>query len=99
MFYICTKFCDNTLKGFRIIELTRFVTDGQPWKKKICLPQTGGDIIFYICTKFRENISYVIRVIERTQFVTDGQTVRQTDNHGKNNISPQDGGKHNKQSH
>ena len=41
---------------------------------------------FYIYTKFQEYISKGFRVIERTRFVTD----RQTDNYGKNNLSPQD---------
>ena len=29
MLYIYTKFCDNILNGFRVMERTRFVMDGQ----------------------------------------------------------------------
>ena len=52
MLYICTKFQENILKGFRVIEQTQFVTDRwmdiqtgrQLWEKQ-CLPPDGGDII------------------------------------------------------
>ena len=49
---ICTKFREDSLSGFQVIELTRFVTDGQTDRqtdargKTICLPTLkGGDII------------------------------------------------------
>ena len=44
-------------------------------------------IVLYICSKFRKNISKAFRVTEQTGFVMD----RQTDNYGKNNMSPPDG--------
>jgi len=34
-------------------------------------------------------------VIERKRSVTDGQTDRRTDEQGKNNMSPPEGGRHN----
>ena len=44
MLYICTKFHEIFLNGFRIIERTRFVTDRQTdiqLLEKQCLPQKG----------------------------------------------------------
>ena len=46
--------------------------------------------------KFEGSGSKGTLVIERKRSVTDGQTARQTDGQGKNNMSPPEGGRHNK---
>ena len=48
-----------------------------------------------IYIKFHEDILKGFQVTERTRFC-DGQTEGQTDDHGKNNMSPNpEGGRHN----
>jgi len=46
--------------------------------------------------KFEVSGSKGTQVIERKRSVTDGQTDRQPDGQGKNNMSPPEGGRHNK---
>ena len=46
--------------------------------------------------KFEGSGSKDTRVIERKRSVTDGQTARRTDGQSKNNMSPPEGGGHNK---
>ena len=45
--FICIKFRESILKGFRVIERTRFVTDRQTdnYEKIYMSPPDGGDII------------------------------------------------------
>ena len=54
----------------------------------LCTSSAHPLMVPYICTKFRENISKGFRVIHRTRLVMD----RQTDNYGKNNMSPTEWG-------
>jgi len=46
--------------------------------------------------KYEGSRSKGTQVIERKRSVTDGQTDRRTDGQGKNNMSPPEGGRHNK---
>ena len=74
-------------KGYNSVKKVAGVT-----KLVLCTSSDCALYLYQVC----ENISKGFRVIERTRFVTD----RQTDNYGKNNLSPQDwrgrvGGRHN----
>ena len=64
MLYICTKFPMNISKGFRLIEQTRFVTDGQTenYGENNMSPSDGGDInicMHNLCT----NVKFMAQTI------------------------------------
>ena len=62
MLKICTKFHENILNRFRVIEGRQFKTERQTDK------QIDGHclVIFYFCTKFPENILNSFKVLEQT---------------------------------
>ena len=45
----CIKFCKYSLRGFQVMERTRFVTDRQTdaWGKTICLATLKGEIMMH----------------------------------------------------
>ena len=70
--YICTKFCENISKGFKVIERTLFpnkICKGAfPEKCRSSYGSAHRLITLYICTKIRENISKAFKVFEQTRF-------------------------------
>ena len=57
MFYICSHFCENISKGFRVIERTQFVMDRQPWAKQYVSLRWGETYLH--CVGFNVNGPYI----------------------------------------
>ena len=103
---ICMKFHEGILNGFWVTERTRpyrkiyyfqfqrAITQKIPNPELRFLRSARRLMLLYICVKFHENISNGFGVTEH--FVIDRQTDGQTDDPGKNNMSPNPkGGSHN----
>ena len=96
---ICMKFYDGILNGFWVTERTRqyhkiyYFQFQRAITQKILNPElrflrSARRLMWlHICVKFHENISNGFGVTERTLFC-DRKTDRQTDDLGKNKMSP-----------
>ena len=97
MVNISAKFDDNISNGFQVTGRTRFYDRNHYFSvQRAITPKVGllcsacHLLVVNISIKFCKNISNGFQVIGRTQFCN-----RQTDVHGKNNVSDPEVGKYN----
>ena len=107
---ISVRFGTFTLISFRVMRDTKFISlkvirgnnsiivRGRQSKNPRCTTTHGGDHfceVWWLCLNWFQSYARHKFCDRRTDRQTDRRTDRQTDNSGKNNMSPQNGGRHN----